>query len=281
MLQPKADAPGGSSTPWRQQLRASLAALPPERLRQLRSYACATGASGTSAELQPHPLASPNPSQGTPELATPTPNQGSPALLAASPHPPLLDLASNDYLGLSRHPAVLAAAAAELAASGLGAGASRLVSGTRPVHLAAGGRLARLAGPGAGVALSQWLPGQPRRGRRPGGSPQPGARRSADPPLPAGGGAGQRRPPAALRPQRSGRSGAAPGGRPPRRPPAAACWCSAKASTAWRAPVRRWRSWPPSAPATTRPCWWMRPMPWGCSARAGGAWPMGSLRWRW
>ncbi len=48
---------------------------------------------------------------------------------------PLLDLASNDYLGLSRHPAVLAAAASELAASGLGAGSSRLVSGTRPVHL--------------------------------------------------------------------------------------------------------------------------------------------------
>ena len=48
---------------------------------------------------------------------------------------PLLDLASNDYLGLSRHPAVLAAAASELAASGLGAGGSRLVSGTRPVHL--------------------------------------------------------------------------------------------------------------------------------------------------
>jgi 8-amino-7-oxononanoate synthase len=47
---------------------------------------------------------------------------------------PLLDLASNDYLGLSRDPAVLAAAAAELAASGLGAGASRLVCGTRPVH---------------------------------------------------------------------------------------------------------------------------------------------------
>ena len=49
---------------------------------------------------------------------------------------PLLDLASNDYLGLSRHPAVRAAAAAELEASGLGAGASRLVSGSRPVHVA-------------------------------------------------------------------------------------------------------------------------------------------------
>ena len=48
--------------------------------------------------------------------------------------PPLLDLASNDYLGFSRHNAVLAAAAAELAASGLGAGASRLVCGSRPIH---------------------------------------------------------------------------------------------------------------------------------------------------
>ena len=48
---------------------------------------------------------------------------------------PLLDLASNDYLGLSRHPGVIAAARAELESSGLGAGASRLVTGTRPVHL--------------------------------------------------------------------------------------------------------------------------------------------------
>ena len=48
--------------------------------------------------------------------------------------PALLDLASNDYLGLSRHPAVIAAATRELEISGLGAGASRLVTGTRPVH---------------------------------------------------------------------------------------------------------------------------------------------------
>ena len=62
-------------------------------------------------------------------------------MLQASHHPegpctPLLDLASNDYLGLSRDPAVLQAAAAELQRSGLGAGSSRLVSGTRAVHLA-------------------------------------------------------------------------------------------------------------------------------------------------
>ena len=46
----------------------------------------------------------------------------------------LLDLASNDYLGLSRDPRVIAAATAELGRSGLGAGASRLVCGTRTVH---------------------------------------------------------------------------------------------------------------------------------------------------
>jgi 8-amino-7-oxononanoate synthase len=110
MLQPQTDAPGGRTTPWRQELTASLAALPPERRRQLRPYACAGGASpnAAGATLQPD---------------------------ARLPTAPLLDLASNDYLGLSRHPAVLAAAAAELQASGLGAGASRLVTGTRPVHI--------------------------------------------------------------------------------------------------------------------------------------------------
>jgi len=47
----------------------------------------------------------------------------------------LLDLASNDYLGLSRHPVVVAAAQAAAARDGVGAGASRLVTGTRPVHM--------------------------------------------------------------------------------------------------------------------------------------------------
>jgi 8-amino-7-oxononanoate synthase len=46
----------------------------------------------------------------------------------------LLDLASNDYLGLSAHPAVVAAAQAAAAREGVGAGASRLVCGSRPVH---------------------------------------------------------------------------------------------------------------------------------------------------
>ncbi len=84
----------------------ALAAVPAERRRALRPYSPASSAKGRPFLEQ---------------LVAPQ---------------ALLDLASNDYLGLSRHPAVLAAAAAELAASGLGAGASRLVSGTRPVHLA-------------------------------------------------------------------------------------------------------------------------------------------------
>jgi 8-amino-7-oxononanoate synthase len=45
-----------------------------------------------------------------------------------------IDLAGNDYLGLSRHPAVLTAAAAALADYGLGAGGSRLVRGTTALH---------------------------------------------------------------------------------------------------------------------------------------------------
>jgi len=46
----------------------------------------------------------------------------------------VVSFASNDYLGLSAHPAVLAAAHDAIDKWGAGAGASRLVSGTRPVH---------------------------------------------------------------------------------------------------------------------------------------------------
>jgi 8-amino-7-oxononanoate synthase len=85
-------------------LRRQLAAIPAQRRRSLRSFAPAA----TAATL---------------DLATPH-----------SRSAPLLDLASNDYLGLSRHPEVVAAAQAAAASQGLGAGASRLVSGSRPVH---------------------------------------------------------------------------------------------------------------------------------------------------
>ncbi|MGO8872752.1 MAG: aminotransferase class I/II-fold pyridoxal phosphate-dependent enzyme [Acidimicrobiales bacterium] len=47
---------------------------------------------------------------------------------------PVVSFASNDYLGLSSHPDVVAAAHRALDRWGAGSGASRLVTGSRPVH---------------------------------------------------------------------------------------------------------------------------------------------------
>ncbi len=47
---------------------------------------------------------------------------------------PVVSFASNDYLGLANHPAVVAAAQDALDRWGAGAGASRLVVGSRPIH---------------------------------------------------------------------------------------------------------------------------------------------------
>ena len=46
----------------------------------------------------------------------------------------VVSFASNDYLGLTRHPAVVAAAHDALDRWGTGAGAARLIVGSRPVH---------------------------------------------------------------------------------------------------------------------------------------------------
>lgn len=46
----------------------------------------------------------------------------------------VVSFASNDYLGLTSHPEVIAAAHAAIDRWGTGAGASRLVVGTRPIH---------------------------------------------------------------------------------------------------------------------------------------------------
>ncbi len=46
----------------------------------------------------------------------------------------LLDLASNDYLGLSRHTNLINAAHQTMHSEGVGAGGSRLLTGSRPIH---------------------------------------------------------------------------------------------------------------------------------------------------
>ena len=47
---------------------------------------------------------------------------------------PVVSFASNDYLGLTTHPAVVAAAHEALDRWGTGAGSARLIVGSRPVH---------------------------------------------------------------------------------------------------------------------------------------------------
>ncbi len=59
---------------------------------------------------------------------------------------PLLSFSCNDYLNLSRHPDVIAAAIEATARYGVGAGASRLVTGNHPLYAQLESRLARLKG---------------------------------------------------------------------------------------------------------------------------------------
>jgi len=65
---------------------------------------------------------------------------------AVATPPGLLNFSSNDYLDLARHPDVVAAAERALRTAGAGATASRLVSGTLPLHEELEARLARLKG---------------------------------------------------------------------------------------------------------------------------------------
>jgi 8-amino-7-oxononanoate synthase len=70
----------------------------------------------------------------------------------------LLSFSCNDYLGLSRHPQVIAAAVAATQAYGAGAGASRFVTGDNPLYERVEARLARLKGTqGAAVFGSGYL----------------------------------------------------------------------------------------------------------------------------
>ncbi|HET8613600.1 MAG TPA: 8-amino-7-oxononanoate synthase [Sphingomonas sp.] len=58
----------------------------------------------------------------------------------------LVDFSSNDYLGLARHPLLVERAREWTARLGAGAGASRLVTGTRGAHLAVEARIAAFKG---------------------------------------------------------------------------------------------------------------------------------------
>lgn len=66
----------------------------------------------------------------------------------------ILDLAGNDYLGLSRHPEVRRAAADGALAWGAGAGASRLVTGTLALHAKLERALAGFTGMPAALVMS-------------------------------------------------------------------------------------------------------------------------------
>ena len=66
----------------------------------------------------------------------------------------LLSFSCNDYLGLSHHPAVKAAAVDAIAAYGVGSGASRLITGDHPLMSALEARLAAWKGT-APVSISK------------------------------------------------------------------------------------------------------------------------------
>ncbi|MFC6934439.1 aminotransferase class I/II-fold pyridoxal phosphate-dependent enzyme [Actinomadura yumaensis] len=69
-------------------------------------------------------------------------------------HDGLIDLASNDYLGLSRDPRLAEGAAAAARAWGTGSTGSRLVTGTTGLHAELDRRLAAFTGSAAGLVFS-------------------------------------------------------------------------------------------------------------------------------
>ena len=59
---------------------------------------------------------------------------GSPNTVLSKTGQSVVSFASNDYLGLTQHPAVRAAARGAIDACGTGSGSARLIVGSRPVH---------------------------------------------------------------------------------------------------------------------------------------------------
>ncbi len=79
---------------------------------------------------------------------------GTPATTVSTDGRPVVSFASNDYLGLSQHPAVIEASRAATAALGTGAGSARLIVGSRPVHGALEADLAAWKGTEAALLFS-------------------------------------------------------------------------------------------------------------------------------
>ena len=74
--------------------------------------------------------------------------------LAPFDHTQAIDLAGNDYLGLARHPEVIAGSVRATETFGVGAGASHLVTGTLTLHEELEASLASFTGMEAGLVFS-------------------------------------------------------------------------------------------------------------------------------
>ena len=81
-------------------------------------------------------------------------DSGAPSTVLSHTGEPVVSFASNDYLGLTQHPAVRAAARAALDAYGTGSGSARLIVGSRPVHSRLEERIADWRGTEAAVLFT-------------------------------------------------------------------------------------------------------------------------------
>ena len=79
---------------------------------------------------------------------------GRPQTTLSADSRPVVSFASNDYLGLSQHPAVIEASRSATAELGTGAGSARLIVGARPVHRALEADLAAWKGMEAALLFS-------------------------------------------------------------------------------------------------------------------------------
>ena len=81
-------------------------------------------------------------------------DSGKPATVLSSTGQAVVSFASNDYLGLTQHPAVRAAARDAVDAYGAGSGSARLIVGSRPVHTRLEQRIAAWRGTEAAVLFT-------------------------------------------------------------------------------------------------------------------------------